>query len=95
MDKLQDTSLTRSVQRRLAPVKVAIRMLRDEIEIGDGRISLDRALVDGLATTLEMVVDDIEEHVGIPKTTTVAVTNGDRRNVSVLAADKPPLQRLS
>ena len=96
MDKLQDSSLSRSVQRRLAPLKIAVRMLRDEMEIGDARITLDRALVEQLATTMELAVEDVEEGIGAPKQpTTVAVTNGERRNVNVLGTEKPPLQRLS
>jgi hypothetical protein len=95
MDKLQDTQLSRSVHRRLAPIKVAIRMLRDEMEIGEARVSLDRAAIEDLVTSLEISVEDIEDHIGAPKPTAVAVTNGDRRTVSVLASEKPPLQRLS
>lgn len=89
MEKSQETPLARIVRRRLAPVKVAIRVLQDELDLsGDGRVVLDRALVEDLIGSLELFVDDIEGDAGVTKNTTSGTINGGIPR-SGLVTDKP------
>ncbi|MFN0205193.1 MAG: hypothetical protein ACKVS6_02630 [Planctomycetota bacterium] len=78
MEKQQETPLARIVRRRLAPVKVAIRVLQDELDLsGDGRVVLDRSLVEDLIGSFELFVDDIEDDAGVTKSaSSTNVTNG-------------------
>ncbi|MBI3820708.1 MAG: hypothetical protein HY286_18620 [Planctomycetes bacterium] len=72
MDKNPETPLARIVRRRLSPVKVAIRVLQDELDLsGDGRVVLDRTLVEDLIGSLEVFVDDLESDAGVTKTSVV------------------------
>lgn len=78
MEKQQETPLARIVRRRLSPVKVAIRVLQDELDLsGDGRVVLDRSLVEDLIGSLELFVDDLESDAGVTKSTSSTnATNG-------------------
>lgn len=68
MEKNPETPLARIVRRRLSPVKVAIRVLQDELDLsGDGRVVLDRTLVEDLIGSLEVFVDDLESDAGVTK----------------------------
>lgn len=85
MDKPQEAAITRAVRRRLSPLRVSIRMLQNELDMsGDGRITLDRVLVEDLLTSLELFSEDLESDAGIVKPTAV---NGERR--SNLVPEKP------
>lgn len=92
MDKAHDSSLARSLHRRLASVKLAIRMLHHEMDLGGegARTSIDRGTLESVASTLELFVEDVESEIGAPKPP--ALTNGDRR--ATLVPEKP-VPRLS
>jgi hypothetical protein len=89
MEKQQETPLARIVRRRLAPVKVAVRVLQDELDLsGDGRVVLDRALVEDLIGSLELFVDDIETDAGVTKSASQNAANGNV-NRAALVTEKP------
>ena len=78
MDKSQDSTLARNLHRRLAPVKLAIQMLHHEIDLGsESRVPVGRAVLESLASTLELFVEDVEAEIGSTKGALAA--NGDRR----------------
>jgi len=94
MDKPHDTShatsLARTLQRRLAPVKLAIQMLHHEIDArSEGRLAVERTALDNLVSTLELFVEDVEAEIGAPKAP--AVTNGDRRATLMPEKSSPRL----
>ena len=63
MEKPVDaTSMTRMVERRLAQLKVAARLLAHEIEVAssDHGVTLDDDLATSLLTTLELFIEDAE-----------------------------------
>jgi hypothetical protein len=85
MEKPQEAAVTRAVRRRLSPLRVSIRMLQDELDMsGEGRITLDRGLVEDLVTALELFAEDLESDAGIVK---VSGVNGERR--TTIVPDKP------
>lgn len=85
MDKPQESNVTRAVRRRLSSLRVSLRMLQDELDMsGEGRINLDRALVEDFVTALELFAEDLESDAGIVRPPAV---NGERR--TTLVPEKP------
>jgi hypothetical protein len=88
MDKPQEATLTRTVRRRLSPVKIAIRMLQNELDMsGEGRVTFERNLAEDLLVSLELFVEDLESDVGVTKPATNGAL-GERRQTS-LTPEKP------
>jgi hypothetical protein len=54
---------SKSVQRRLAPVKVTIGLLYRELDAakGDRAVAIDRVLLESVISTLELFVEDVDE----------------------------------
>ena len=61
MDKNTD-AMTRTVERRLAQLKVTARLISHEIEIAAGQkeVTLDQDLAQSVLTTLELFIEDAE-----------------------------------
>ena len=88
MDKPQEPTLNRSIRRRVSALKVAIRMLQDELDMsGEGRITFERPLVEDLVTSLELYTEDIERDAGIVRQ--AAMPTGGVNNRQQISADKP------
>lgn len=50
------------VERRLAPTKVAVRLLNHELELAQGKeLVLDRAVLENVVSTLEIFLEDFAE----------------------------------
>lgn len=91
MEKNPESPLARIVRRRLSPVKVAIRVLQDELDLsGDGRVVLDRALVENLISSMEVFVDDLENDAGVTKISAAANPANGGVQRTPLATEKSP-----
>lgn len=87
MEKPQETAAARALRRRLSSVRVAIRMMQDELDMsGEGRITLDRTLAEDLVTSLELFVEDVESDAGVARPAVAPALAERRVPVSV---DKP------
>ncbi|MFO0984093.1 MAG: hypothetical protein U1E76_20630 [Planctomycetota bacterium] len=63
MEKASIASGSKSVQKRLAPLKVTIGLLYRELDAakGDRAVAIDRMLLESVISTLELFVDDVDE----------------------------------
>ncbi len=91
MEKPQEVALARTISRRLSSVKVAIRMLQDELDLaGEGRVPLERALLENLVCSLELFVEDTEGGLGPIRPVAGAMgTNGGAERRPALVTEKP------
>jgi len=89
MEKSVDKSnLTRTVERRLAQLKVTARLIAHEIEVASGEknVTLDRDLAESVLTTLELFIEDAEGSRKSPGGSPTVAREGD---------SKPQVTRLN
>jgi hypothetical protein len=88
MDKPQEPTLNRSIRRRLSAIKVAVRVIQDELDMsGEGRITIERSLAEDLATSLEVFSEDLERDAGIVRQAPMPTQGVNNRQT--ISADKP------
>jgi len=57
-----DGNMGKFVERRLAPTKVAMRLLNHELELAQGKeVTLDRHLLENVVSTIELFLEDFTD----------------------------------
>ncbi|MEW6742407.1 MAG: hypothetical protein AB1486_06580 [Planctomycetota bacterium] len=66
MEKATSPGNVQEIHRRLAPLKVTISHLYREMDAAKGErvVTIDRALLESILCTLELVVDDVDNASG-------------------------------